>query len=120
MPENERLYYEKPDLKHEALKTWAPQNESQYLGGMLMLIIGALVGLWMFFNYKSKSPATQARAEFNEKYADLDKRVSLNEQQTNNIEMNINQQFLGMHNRLGKIEESMLLLAQSYRTDNKS
>ena len=101
MTPEERMYYEKPDIKHEALKTWAPQNEGQYLGGMVILVVGALVGLYMYFNYKSKSPV-------NEKYAELDKRTSLNEQKVNALESNIILQMAGLHDRLKGIENAIL------------
>ena len=135
--EGNRLYIERPDLKHEALKTWAPQNESQYLGGMLMLIIGALVGLWMFFNYKNKSPTAQAEAalkadltteltkfkksisqdtrRIERDQAGLDKRLSLNERdytelkvQVNKIDSKLNAQFGSLHSTVTEGNEALM------------
>ena len=95
---------------------YKPTNTGEYLAGMVLLVVGALVAYWMYLNHKNKSPATQAKIEFSEKYANLDKRVSLNEQKTNNLETNLNQQFTALHMRLGKIEETMLLLVTSHKS----
>jgi len=94
--------------------------------------VTGLVAYGMFLWNRSKSPTAQAEAvlkvdlskelsdfkgELRGKHADLHERVSLNEQKTNNLETNLNQQFTGLHTRLGKIEETMLLLVA---TNSKS
>ncbi len=125
-------YQEKPDIRSEAIDKWQPRNDSQYLGGILVISLALLVAYGMYLYNKSKSPSAQAEAnlkidltkeltdfkgELNGKHANLDKRVSLNEQKTNNLETNLNQQFTGLHVRFNKFEESLLLLVTNNKKD---
>lgn len=116
-------------------------NTGEFLGAFLIICISLLIAYAMHLWHKTKSPTAQAEAslkvdwsseltnvkgDFSNKHADLDKRLSLSEQEQKHqrekiitIETNINQLGTGIHDRLGKIEESILLLATSRRAITK-
>jgi ABC-type Zn2+ transport system substrate-binding protein/surface adhesin len=105
-------------------------NSGEFLGSIIIISIALLVAYGMHLWQKTKSPTAQAennlKADFTNKHAELDKRVALFEQDLKHlrsqmiaIEMNINQQFSVMHDRLGKIEETMIRLSQTGRIINK-
>ena len=119
------------DTRAHLFSNYKPINDGQYFGSLVILCVTGLVSYGMFLWNRSKSPTAQAEAslkvdlsnelsdfknELRGKHADLHERVSLNEQKTNNLETNLNQQFTGLHTRLGKIEETMLLLVTSKKT----
>jgi hypothetical protein len=131
MPNPKQTYIEQ-DTRSQIVSNYKPINDGQYFGSMVILCVTGLVAYGMFLWNRSKSPTAQAEAvlkvdlskelsdfkgELRGKHADLHERVSLNEQKTNNLETNLNQQFTGLHTRLGKIEETMLLLVA---TNSKS
>jgi hypothetical protein len=116
---------------------YKPMTTGEYLSGMFIIVIGALIAFWMYLNHKSKSPTAQAEAtlkanltteltEFKNSInqdtrrlekdqAGLDKRVSLNERdytelkvQVNKIDSKLNAQFGSLHNTITEGNESLM------------
>jgi hypothetical protein len=108
---------------------YKPTNTLEMLGGLLVLVIGALVGYRMFLNHKVNSPTAQAEADLK---ADLNKELnefknSINIQQTqqdskvtlvqkdyihlsarmDTYEVNFNQQFTMLHDQNNQLEKAM-------------
>ena len=121
-------------------------NTGEFLGAFLIICISLLIAYAMHLWHKTKSPTAQAEAslkvdwsseltsaksnwsseltnvkgDFSDKHANLDKAISLIEQEQKHqrekiisFETNINQLGTGLHDRLGKMEETILLLVSS-------
>lgn len=108
---------------------YKPTNTLEFVGGLLVLVVGGLIGYRMFLNHKANSPTAQAeanlKADLNKELSDFKNSINVQQAQQDTkvtlvqkdyihlssrmdtYEVNFSQQFSVLHDQNNHLEKSL-------------